>query len=236
MGGARTGWGTHTPAPDPTHLLAVQGHGPGYIGVMTERASLVPLVAVALVLSVAAAAVALRTGGPPPLEESGMPSFSDFEVQSAERTVRLSDYRGGVVVVYFGYASCPDICPTTLSTMAAAFQTLSEGQAERVRGLFVSVDPERDPPAHAQEYASFFHPRIVGGTSDAASVARIADDWGIGYERAEGASAAMGYTVDHTSIVFLVAPDGRMKKAMPHGSAPDVLAAAIVDVMGDASE
>ena len=148
----------------------------------------------------------LRFMGTVPEQEESMPTFSDFEVQSGAARVRLSDFEGEVVVVYFGYARCPDICPTTLATVASAFQALAPDQLAKVRGLFVSVDPARDLPEHARSYAEFFHPQIVGGTSDAEAVAAIAEDWGIRFARADGASEAMGYTIDHTSIVYLVAP------------------------------
>lgn len=201
---------------------------------MSERSSLIGPALLALVVSVGAAYLALRSSNRVPQGADDMPSFSDFELQSGTSNVRLSDFKNEVVVVYFGYASCPDICPTTLSTVGSAFKLLQPAQLERVRGLFVSVDPERDPPAHAQQYAAFFHPRIVGGTSEPDAVATIAHDWGVAYDRAEGASEGMGYTVDHTSILFLVAPDGRMKKAVPHGTTPAALAQAIVEVMGTA--
>jgi len=199
---------------------------------MSKPPSMFRFAALALVLSGAIAYMGLKLSGTSERVQPGMPGFGDFEVQSGDASVRLSDFKGNVVAVYFGYAGCPDICPTTLSTVSAAFKRLSPAQLDRVRGLFVSVDPERDTPAQAQSYAQFFHPNIHGGTSDPTTVATIATDWGVRYEKAEGASEAMGYTVDHTSIVFLVAPDGRMKKALPHGSDPEKLAEAIIEVMG----
>lgn len=201
---------------------------------MSSSTSLARAAGLALVLSAAVAYMGLQVFGTPstPSDMAGMPTFSDFEVASGTESLRLSDLQGNVVAVYFGYAGCPDICPTTLSTMAAAFKLLSPEEQARTRGLFVSVDPERDTPEQAQSYAAFFHPQISGGTSDVAAVATIAADWGVRYDKAEGASEAMGYTVDHTSIVFLVDPTGRMKKALPHGSDPAKLAEAIRAVLG----
>ena len=199
---------------------------------MTARPSLVGPAILALMVSAGLAYAALRSSDAVHRRDADMPTFSDFELRSGDTNVRLSDYRNEVVVVYFGYASCPDICPTTLAMVGSAFKLLEPDQLARARGVFVSVDPERDPPAHARKYAAFFHPRIVGGTPAASALERITEDWGIGYERAEGSSAGMGYTVDHTSIVFLVAPDGRMKKALPHGTPPEALAEAIVAALG----
>jgi len=160
-------------------------------------------------------------------QQTGMPSFSDFTVDTTAGPLALSDLQGKVVVVYFGYAGCPDICPTTLSTVGAALKSLPESEVDRVAGLFVSVDPDRDSVARLDEYAGFFHPHIRGGTTDEATLATIGSDWGVRWEKADGASQAMGYTVDHTSIVFLVGPDGRMKVALPHGSDPERLASEI---------
>jgi protein SCO1/2 len=198
---------------------------------MSDRSSILRFVALSLVLSGAVAYTGLKVFGTPRSSSAGGPTFSDFQVQSGDDSIRLADFQGKVVAVYFGYASCPDICPTTLSTMSSAFKQLPPDQLDRTRGLFVSVDPERDTPAHAKSYAAFFHPNIVGATSTPADVAAIAQDWGVRYEKAEGASEAMGYTVDHTSIVFLVGPDGSMKKALPHGSNPAALSEAIAALL-----
>ena len=203
---------------------------------MSGPPSLLRPALLALAVSAGVAWAGLRYMGGAPAADSTMPTFSDFAVESGEAQVRLSDFKGQVVVVYFGYARCPDICPTTLATVASAFDALEPAQLARVRGLFVSVDPERDLPGQARAYAEFFHPQIVGGTSDATAVAAIAEDWGIRFAPAEGASEAMGYTVDHTSIVYLVAPDGRMKTAIPHGGDPTALAAAIVKVLTTAAD
>ena len=164
--------------------------------------------------------------------EATMPSFSDFTVDTADGVLSLSDLQGQVVVVYFGYASCPDICPTTLSTAGAAVSGLTEEEQAQVAGIFVSVDPERDSLPRLAEYARFFHPHFRGGTADSTSLAQIGEDWGVGWEKAPGASDAMGYTVDHTSILFLVGPNGRMRKAVPHGSAPDRLTEEIRGLLG----
>jgi len=163
----------------------------------------------------------------PRTTQAGMPTFGDFTVDTTEGPLAVSQMKGKVVAVYFGYAGCPDICPTTLSTVGAAFKALSDEEVAQVSGLFVSVDPDRDSLARLEEYARFFHPHIRGGTTDEATLATIGSDWGVRWEKAAGASKAMGYTVDHTSIVFLVGPDGRMRKALPHGSDPDRLASEI---------
>lgn len=188
---------------------------------------IVPVV-VPLVLLVAGGAFFWSHGPPSPASlQSDAPSFSDFTVDTAAGPLALSDLQGKVVAVYFGYASCPDICPTTLSTVGAGFKELSAAEQAQVAGLMVSVDPERDTLERLAEYAAFFHPSFRAGTASAETLATIGADWGVRWEKVQGASVGLGYTVDHTSIVFLVGPDGRMAKALPHGSSPEVIAESV---------
>ena len=167
----------------------------------------------------------------PSTSDVAMPTFGDFVVDTTAGPLALSDLKGKVVVVYFGFASCPDICPTTLRTVGTALDSLSEDQLAQVAGLFVSLDPDRDSLTRLDEYARFFHPQIRGGTTDERTLATIGGDWGVHWEKVKGASAAMAYTVDHTSILFLVGPSGSMRKAVRHGSSPELLAEEIRSVL-----
>ena len=112
----------------------------------------------------------------------------DFTLTSAAGPVALADLRGKVVLLYFGYTYCPDICPTALATAAAALGSLSEAEAARVAMLFISVDPARDSPAHLREYTAFFHPAIVGVTGSEAEVAAVAARYGVYFARQPAAA------------------------------------------------
>ena len=146
----------------------------------------------------------------------------DFTLTSAAGPVALADLRGKVVLLYFGYTYCPDICPTALATAAAALGSLSEAEAARVAMLFISVDPARDSPAHLREYTAFFHPAIVGVTGSEAEVAAVAARYGVYFAR-QPAAAGGPYAVDHSSEIQLISPDGRRAGKLPHGFTPESL-------------
>lgn len=151
-------------------------------------------------------------------------TYGDFTVQTADGPLSLSDLRGQVVVVYFGYTSCPDICPTTLQTVASALHSLEPDEAQRVSGLMVSLDPERDGLEHLKTYTGWFHERIRGGTDDPDAIAAIAERWGVAWRRVTDTDSALGYTLDHDTRAFLVAPDGRVVGFVRHGTDAESLA------------
>lgn len=157
-----------------------------------------------------------RTGAPE------TPSGGDFTLHAVNGPISLSALRGKVVLLYFGYTSCPDICPTSLTLMSIALSQLTAAELERVQGLFVSVDPQRDTLERLAQYSSHFHPRITGITGSDAEVAKVARQYGAVYQRAEGDSA-LGYTVDHSSVTYLIDTQGRLRSTLPHGTLPTAI-------------
>ena len=123
--------------------------------------------------------------------------------------VSLADFDDQVVVVYFGYTYCPDVCPITMAKLARARAMLGE-DAEKVQVVMVSVDPERDSPEVLREYAARFHPTFLGLTGDPADIDRIATVYGVYYEAVDTTSSA-GYLVDHTSTVMVIDRTGELK-------------------------
>jgi protein SCO1/2 len=121
------------------------------------------------------------------------------------RTVTDRDLRGRYLLVYFGYTSCPDVCPTTLNEIAGALQDLG-GAGRRLTPVFISVDPARDTPSVVRSYVAAFSPRIVGLTGSAQQIASVAREYRVYY--AKGGDGA-NYTVNHSSLLYLMAPDGR---------------------------
>lgn len=121
----------------------------------------------------------------------------------------LADQRGSVVLLYFGYTHCPDVCPTTLSDWKRVKTSLGR-DASRVRFVFVSVDPARDDPATLQRYVSRFDPDFIGATGDSATLAGIEHSFHVSSSREESASAS-GYSMTHPSQTFVIDKSGNLR-------------------------
>jgi len=130
----------------------------------------------------------------------------------------LADYKGKAVVIFFGYTQCPDVCPTTMSTLAEAMKQLGP-DADRVQVLFVTVDPDRDTQALLAEYVPAFDKRFAGLRGDAAATEKVAKEFKVIYQKQPGATPET-YTVDHSAGVFLYDPQGRLRVYMSHGQSP----------------
>lgn len=137
---------------------------------------------------------------------------------------RLSDYKGKVVALFFGYTHCPDVCPTNLLTMADALKQLGD-QAHQVQVLFVSVDPERDTPQLLANYVPVFDPSFVGLTvqpEHEADLVMIKQQYKIVSQKVEREDG--GYLVDHSAGIYLIDPDGHTAVYEPHGQTATELA------------
>ena len=131
-------------------------------------------------------------------------------LRAGDGPLALADLRGRHVVLFFGYTSCPDVCPTTLSRLAEAFRQAGEGIEREVQVVFVSVDPERDTAERASRYAAAFHPSFAGVTGTEEEVHTVASAYGIYYARVPLEGDA-GYTVDHTATLTVLDPEGRVR-------------------------
>lgn len=126
---------------------------------------------------------------------------------------RLSDARGKVVALFFGYTSCPDVCPTTMAELNQALEELGN-QADQVQVLFVTVDPDRDTPERVQEYVDHFNPKFIGLSGSEAELANVWNDYGVFREIVDGTSAA-GYLVNHTARVSVIDQQGNLRLSYP---------------------
>lgn len=153
------------------------------------------------------------------LQLAGTPKGGDFTLLSPSGPVALSGYHGKVVLIYFGYTFCPDVCPTSLSRMAEALSLLNPNELKSVAGLFISVDQERDTMDVLKAYAPFFHPNIVGISGTPEQVAQVALQYGASYMKQKPNADGL-YSVDHSSVTYVVAPDGKLAANLPHGTPP----------------
>ncbi len=135
----------------------------------------------------------------------------------------MADFRGKVVVLFFGYTHCPDVCPTTLSDLASALKSLPPSAAAEVQGLFVTVDPERDTPDLLKQYVPYFHPDFLGLYGSPAEIAKVAQAFRIHY-RKHVEPGATDYLVDHTAGSYVFDQKGRARLFLPYGQAPDEIA------------
>jgi protein SCO1/2 len=154
--------------------------------------------------------------------QSPDPAF-DFKLTSSQGAVSLSDYRGKLVVIYFGYTFCPDICPATLANVGQALRQIGS-KADEVQTIMISVDPERDTPEKLSEYVAHFHPSFIGITGTEEQLAEVTSLYGIFYEKHAG-SAASNYLIDHTATLLVIDREGYLKLVLPFG----VTAAEIAD-------
>jgi protein SCO1 len=142
----------------------------------------------------------------------------DFSLPgSHDRELRLSTYRGKVVVLGFGFTSCPDVCPVTLDTLAKARSRLGTA-AKDVQVIYVTVDPERDSPERMKKYLAAFDPTFVGGSGSTEQLSAVRKNFGI---TAEKKAYGSSYSVAHSSFTYLIDRRGKIRALMPYGHSPD---------------
>jgi protein SCO1/2 len=142
----------------------------------------------------------------------------DFSVRGSDGTaLTLNRYRGKVVVLGFGYTSCPNVCPATLAVLAQAHRKLGP-LGSQVQVIYLTVDPERDNAERLKQYLAAFDPTFVGGTGSAAQMAAVRLSYGVTAERH---GAGSDYAVAHSSFVYLITRDGKLRALMPFGHKAD---------------
>ena len=142
------------------------------------------------------------------------------------RRVTEADYADRYLLVFFGYTWCPDVCPTTLNTVALTMQALAD-KAGRVQPLLITIDPERDTPAVLAEYVALFDAGIVGLTGSPDEIASVARAYRVHYRKAPVEGDPDNYLMDHSTILYLMAPGGGFLGIFDHDDSPDAIAAEI---------
>ena len=148
---------------------------------------------------------------------TGVEWGKDFQLADHSGKPRsLADFHGKVVVMFFGYTHCPDVCPTTLSEMANVMKQLGK-DAERVQVLFVTLDPARDKPELLAQYVPSFNPTFLGLVGSEEQTQKVAQDFKVYYRKQETASR-VGYTLDHAANTFIFDPAGHLRLLFGFGS------------------
>lgn len=132
------------------------------------------------------------------------------------RPFSLADQRGNVVLVYFGYTTCPDYCPMTLSDFQVVKEELGE-DADRARFVMVTIDPERDTEERLNEYLAFFDHDFIGLRGSAEQTAQVERDYGVAAQRVDYPGSASSYLMNHSTITYVIDPEGQLRLAYPHG-------------------
>jgi protein SCO1/2 len=205
-----------------------------------RRLIIVALAAVLAALIAAGIVLLLQPKAVPPVASSSNPAQSTgvmrlppgadlggpFRLVDQDgKAVTDATYAGKFMLIYFGFTFCPDVCPTELQAMATAIDDLG-GPGEMVQPILISVDPERDTPAQLKEYVASFHPRLVGLSGSGTEIAAVAKAYRVYY--AKGPVDADGnYVMDHTSFVYLMGPDGKLRSVFRAGTAPEAMASEI---------
>ncbi len=140
------------------------------------------------------------------------------------RTVSEKSFAGKYMLVFFGYTYCPDICPTELQVMSAALDQIGP-VADRIQPIFISIDPARDTPEVLKSYVGNFGPRLIGLTGTPEQIAAVAKAYRVYYARAGNTASATDYLMDHSSIIYLMGPDGRFLTHMAYTTDAAKLAA-----------
>lgn len=162
------------------------------------------------------------------------PLGGDFVLQGKHGKFDLKGYRGKLVLIYFGYTFCPDICPTNLSHLTQALNELSQDELSKIQPVFISVDPDRDTLEHLDNYVKYFHKSLLGITGEPSTIASIASQYGAAYQKVIGESAG-GYLIDHSSFTYLVDQNGKLKESFPHASDPLMMVNTIRNYLNEES-
>jgi len=203
---------------------------------MSNRpAWLLPVLALgaAVIAGAVLASTILSRGGDGPVRSGGVRVSGEAQiggpftlVDHTGATVTDETYRGKAMLIYFGFTYCPDVCPMSLQVMDTALDQLTEDQRAAFQPILISVDPERDTPQALADYvqSDAFPAGLVGLSGSEEQVREAARAYRVYYARVEDDGVSSEYTMDHSSLIFLMDRDGNFADVFPHGTSPDQLA------------
>jgi protein SCO1/2 len=134
-----------------------------------------------------------------------------FTLNGFNKTISLSDFKGKVVLVYFGFTHCPDICPTSLYLMSNTINKLSNEEQSKVVPIFVSVDPSRDTTKILNEYVKYFSKKLIGLTADKKTIDEVTRKYNAFYSMVPMKNSVLKYTVSHTTRIYIIDKKGKLR-------------------------
>ena len=187
---------------------------------MNKNSPVLPIIGMVAALSIVAFGWFNLNKAP----ENEFPEFNlSLKLQSSDGPFQLTDIKGKVGLLFFGYAHCPDVCPATMVNFAQTLDLLNEDERTKMKTLFISLDPIRDKPEVMAKYTAFFHPDILGLSGNPDEVEAAAKSFLIAYEK-DKPNQLGNYSMNHSTYIFIVRPDGNLGRLMGHKSTPEEIA------------
>ena len=155
----------------------------------------------------------------------------NFTLTSKDGDVSLVDYQGKVVVMYFGFMTCPEVCPQSMTVISSALARFNDEQLQSTQAVLVSVDPARDTPERLAEYAQFYHANLIGLTGTKDDIDRITRQYGAYYDFTEIESVTEDYGVEHSSRYYVIDQKGKLIAAMRHSTTPNELYTQMLELL-----
>lgn len=153
----------------------------------------------------------------------------DFTLQSVKGDVSLSDFKGKAVVMYFGFMSCPEVCPNSMGVIQGALNKLESEKSDQVQGIMISIDPERDSLTQLADFTRYFHPNIIGITGEPSELEQVAKQYGAYF--AKTPDERREYVFEHVSRYYVINKQGQLVDAMRHSTTANELAARLKTVI-----
>jgi protein SCO1/2 len=165
-----------------------------------------------------------KNGG---LKQSNGPLTGDLHLQSTSGPFSFQSLRGKVVVMFFGYTHCPDVCPRDLSIIARVFSNFDAKQQAQLKGVFVSLDPARDDAKTLKDFTRYFNPDFIGITGSQKDIASLAKRYGVHYKKVPVKGSSSEYSIEHTASIFILDTQGQISLILPNGISDMALQQAI---------
>ncbi len=151
----------------------------------------------------------------------------EFTLKSDTGNVSLSDFKGKIVVIYFGFMNCQEACPVSMTTMRRAFNRLSSEELKSVQGIFISIDPKRDNPEDLAAFAKDYHQNVIGLVDNKEHIEQLAEQYGALADMDVLEGNSVTYTVEHSSRFYMINKSGKLQTTMSYSTTPAELAAKI---------